>query len=30
SIHYINVDHIESLEIEEVNDGQRITYSSED
>ena len=30
SIHYINVDHIESLEIEEVNDGQTITYSSED
>ncbi|MCR1796644.1 hypothetical protein [Staphylococcus warneri] len=30
SIHYINVDHIESLEIEEVNDGQTVTYSSED
>ncbi|MCO0861755.1 hypothetical protein WL766_09935 [Staphylococcus pasteuri] len=28
SIHYINVDHIESLEIEEVHDGQSITYSS--
>ncbi|MFU0761610.1 hypothetical protein [Staphylococcus pasteuri] len=28
SIHYINVDYIESLEIEEVHDGQSITYSS--
>ncbi|MCD9066767.1 hypothetical protein LQ944_04470 [Staphylococcus pasteuri] len=28
SIHYINVDQIESLEIEEVHDGQSITYSS--
>ncbi|ARJ28282.1 hypothetical protein [Staphylococcus lugdunensis] len=30
SVHYINVDHIESLEITEVTDGQTIAYGFED
>ena len=28
-VHYINVDHIESLDIEEVTEGQHITYDFE-
>lgn len=29
-VHYINVDHIESLDIEEVSEGQNIVYGLND